>query len=466
MSLSGQVNVLYDHIKDQQSLNEHNQTLFNIYEGDLLGYVMKALQNQLSAQSFDIAKTRIPPINVLVRLIDKLSKIYQQGPVRNVSTEKESDKNLLNIYERSMNFNSQMNGSNEFYNLFKNNLVQPYLDPRGMPALRTISSDKFTVYSDSQVSPTEPTHVITFHTSRDNKGNSCKVYYVYTDTEFMVFDDDKNIRTDLMASMGMEDGVNPVGRIPFVYINKSKNLLIPKPDTDTKEMTILLPVMLADLNFATMMQAFSILYGIDVSDKGIVMSPSAFWTFKSEVGSDKTPQIGVLKPQVDIAETLNLCQAEVSMWLQTRGIKPGAVGKLTSENFASGISKMIDEMDTSEERQKQVSVYTDAERKFWELTTQFMHPYWRKLGKLETSLNFSSDLEITTNFQEQLPLLNRGELVKDLDSEVKAGFTTRRRAIQRLNPRMTDSEIDDLIREIETEQTENRVIENNENREV
>lgn len=452
MSLADQIDVLWDHVKSQNKITEHNQKLFNIFEGDLLGYALAELSKQLNPQSYDLAKHRIPAINILTRVTDKLSQIYQQEPTRNVSTNRDSDKELLSMYEQSMSFNSEMNGSNEFFNLFKNNLIQPYIHNM-QPKLRTISSDMFTVYSDSDVDPTIPTHVITFHAGKNRKDDPTTLYYVYTDTEFMIFDDEKDLRSDLMSKFGkeLEDGINIAKTIPFVYANKSRNLLIPKIDTDVLSMVLLLPVMLADLNFAVMMQAFSIIYGIDIDDEGIKMSPNAFWNFRSDEGTDKPPQLGILKPQVDIEPTLNLIQAEISMWLQTKSIKPGAVGKLTPENYASGISKIIDEMDTSEARQKQVSVYKDVESELWFKITNFMHPLWRSRNLIDTRLDFSSDAKIQTNFAPQLPLLNRGDLVDDLKKEVDAGFTTRFRAIKKLNPRMTDDEIEQLMSEIDEE---------------
>ena len=449
--LEKQVEELYQHVQSQGPLLAHNEDLFCIYEGELLSFIEAELKNQLSLQSYEIAKSRIPPINLLTKLIDKLSKIYQQDPMRYALHGTEADKELLHWYEHSMDMNVVMNSSNEFFNLFKNNLIQPYVY-KGMPRLRSLSSNMFTVYSESEVDPTEPTHVITFHENKRKDGSIEKLYYVYTDDEFMIFDTDQKIRRDIMSMIGNPDGVNVAGKIPFVYVNRSKNLLIPKIDTDVKKMVILAPVLLSDINFSVMMQAFSIMYGIDIDDQGIKMAPNAFWSFKSDPSTETTPSLGVLKPQVDIQPTMELIQAEIGLWLQTKGIKPGAVGTLTSENFASGISKMIDEMDTSEERQKQVGIYKSVESKIWNLITNHMHPTWKAQGAIDQPLEFHPDVKIVTDFSEQLPMLNRGDIVRDLQSEVMAGFTSKRRAIKKLNPRMSEDQIDELLAEIQEDQ--------------
>lgn len=455
MSNKDTIEMLMDHVGNQRNVIQHNSEIFDIYEGNLLPYVYEALRSQLGAQSFDIAKKRIAPINMLTKLIDKLSKIYQQQPIRHVENGSDSDKELLSYYEKSMNINSVMNTSNEFYNLFKNTLLMPYVF-KGVPSLRAIPSDKFTVFSNSMVSPETPTHVVTYQSIREEGVNKA-IYYVYTDDNFIVVDETGKIRLDIMSSMDNVEGINTIGRIPFTYINRSKNLLIPKVDTDLKAMILLLPVMLSDLNFGAMMQAFSIIYGIDVDDEGLKMAPNAFWAFKSDETTDKAPQIGVLKPQIDIKETLDLIQSQITLWLDTKGVKAGSVGKLTSENYASGISKMIDAMDTSEERQAQVSVFTDAEVDLWDLNTNFMHPYWKSAGMIDQSLDFSKGMSVVTNFAPQLPLLNRGQIVEDLGKEVTAGFISKRRAIKKLNPRMSEIEIDSLLKEIFDEELSENV---------
>ena len=78
--------------------------------------------------------------------------------------------------------------------------------------------------------------------------------------------------------------------------------------------------------------------------------------------------------------------------------------------------------------------------------------------RLITMPLFSVDAKVVTDFQEQLPTLTRGDIVEDLELEVNSGFTSRRRAIQKLNPKMTEEEIDDLIAEIDAEKSANIVV--------
>jgi hypothetical protein len=401
----------------------------------------------MSPQSFEQQMHRLCPINILPKIVDKLTNIYQTAVTREVVNGSETDAALLGWYANSFAVNRRMNTANEFYNLTKASLVFPYVS-NGAPRLRVIKNDRFAVISTDPIEPNKPTHVVVFGDKVDGKD----IYWTWSATEFLISDESGETRQDLMIKYDNPLGVNPVGRLPFVYINASSELYPPQ-DTDTLTMVKLLPIMCSDLNLAAMFQCFSILYGIDISDTNLKFAPNAFWSLKSDPTSDKKPEIGSIKPQVDYDQVLNLIQSQLTMWLSSKGIRAGSIGTLTAENAASGISKMIDEMDTFDARQKQVSIFEDAERELWDLTLNHMHPYWVASGMIDNPAIFTPTAAVVTKFAIQLPQQTRGQVVRDIKEEFAAGFISRRRALVKLNPEMTDAEIDELQAEIIEERT-------------
>lgn len=443
---------IIEQIQKNKHRIEENLDLFEIFEGQLLNHVDEALRCQLSPQSYEQARHRIAPINVLRRIIDKLSKIYQQSPTRTVMDGSERDAELLAWYEEKLGVNEVFNQSNEFANLQKNNIIEIFLDGN-MPKIRSIPAQHFWPYSVNKVDPTEPTHFAIFDTDKcfDKNGQMQDLLRIYSDEMFVIVDSEGDIVRSEMQAMGNPEGINPVGKLPFTYVNTSANLLVPLPDTDTKAMSVLIPILLTDLNHAVQFQSFSMIYGVDIDVKDIKRAPNAFLDLKSDPASDKTPQIGSIKPQVDIDQVLGLVASEFSLWLNTRGIKPGSIGQLNRDNFASGVSKMIDEMDVSEHRQKQVTLYENVEADFWDRLLHHYHPFWVANGMVENRQLFSPDARVQTNFQQQVPMLRRGDIIKELEAEIMAGFTTKKRAIKVLNPHLTEDEIEELIRDIKQE---------------
>lgn len=438
---------IIDCYNDRRNALHHDHALIDIFEGNLLCYVEEDLARQLSPKAYEQCRHRIPPINVLTKIIDKMSTIYQPPPVRRVvkDTGTQEDGALLEWYTERLKL-QEMAQALELYNLCKAQLIQPYVH-RGKPYLRAIPNDRFFVLGCDPVDKKRVTHLVTF----DAQGDNGVRFTAYTETEFLIFNEKKEVDTAAMTAVANPTGINPYGVIPFVYRANARFKVAPTQDTDIIRMVKLVPLLLADLNYAVMYQAFSIIYGINVDEQTMDMNPSSFWRFKKDANVEGDPEIGMLKPQVDIAEVMSLVQTELALWLNTRGIRPGSVGKLEADQFASGISKLIDEMDTVEIRQKLVEVFTEIESDLWDMVMHKLHPVWVQHGLFEQKALFSAGAKVETVFSKQLPMTSRGQIVTDQKNEVDAGFTTRRRAIKTLNPSMSDDEIDDLMEEIEAE---------------
>lgn len=432
-------------VSSQSGYRQHNYELIDVFDGNLTKYIIADLKKTLSPQAFEQQMHRLSPINILPKIVDKLTNIYSTSVSRQTEPEGQA---MLDWYVKEMNPNLILNSANELYNLTKSSLVYPYVS-KGKPKLRVIHNDKFAVYSDNPEEPQTPTHVILLAGKKDG----LDIYWTWSGTQFLISDSDGKVCYDMMAAMENPEGINPIGRLPFVYVNASLNQLLPPQDTDTLTMVKLLPILLSDLNLAAMFQCFSIIYGIDVSDENIKFAPNAFWSLKSDKTSDKKPEIGTIKPQVDYDQVLNLIQAQLTMWLSSKGIRAGSIGQLTAENAASGISKLIDEMDTYEARQAQVETFVRAEAELWDLVLKYMHPYWFNRGLIDNPATFPMTAEVVTTFALQLPTQTRGAVVRDLRDERASGFISRRRAVKKLNPEMTEAEIDLLIAEIDAERT-------------
>jgi hypothetical protein len=423
-----------------------NSKVLDLLDGCLERYLLESLQRQLSPRAYSYAKERIVPINIFPRYVEKLTSIYQTGVVRDVQGGSESDTQLLGWYENQFDVDSTMHVANKLYNACGASLIHPYMSPIG-PRLRYIQNDRFVVHSEDPINPTTPTTVILI-AGKDSMG--MEVYWVYDKESFRVIKSDETIDFNAMAQLGVPDGVNIYGVLPFVYVNKSPLRLVPEPDMDSIRMTEYVPIALTDLNLAAMFSSFAITYVINGTVENPVKSPNAMWFLKSD-DPEKDVEIGTLKPEVDYADVLNLIQSEMSLWLGSKGIKSQSVGNLTQDNYASGIAKIIDEADTYDVRQQQTVFFGKAETQLWELVFRHMHPVWSASMSVENRSQFSPAAEVDVKFAVVPVGTQRSQLIADQKEEYAAGFTTRRRAIASLNPQMTMSQVDELIHEIEEE---------------
>lgn len=448
----------YSHLKDTLSVNSH---LVDVYEGNLLPHVEAELRIQLSARAFQSCERRIPPINIEKKYIDKLSTIYSEPPRRIVSGS-EADKEMWDWYLENFKIDVEMQVSNEYFNMHRGTALEPYLDNNFLPRLRALPRDRFFVYSKDMANPLNPTHFVKVMGKYDVKkysaldkgyvGKELQILYVYTDEEFLIIDEEGDPVDELMAASGA-DGINPFGKIPFVYLNRSKTKINPPADCDLYQMTKLIPVMLTDVNYALMFQSFAIWYTIDVDDSQLQMNPNTVVSLKSDPKSDKKPEIGSIKPDLDSDKYYAAIQEQLALWLQTRGVRAGSVGQLQAENATSGLSKMVDEMDTTQERRKTTPFFSQAEQDLFNLVSKNMHPIWARNPSYLQKALFTKEATCSVEFKEQIVLKSRTELLDETTKELKEGLVSRETAMRRINPDLSEEEIEDEMERINKERT-------------
>lgn len=430
-----------------EDLETHYKTL-DILENNLERYILDCLARQLSPKVFKHAKERLVPINIFPRYVDKITNIYQTGVIRDIKDGTDQDNELMSWYQEQMSPNLKFHWSNKLFNACKSTLIQPYIpDGGGSPKIRVIPNDRFVVYSDDPHEPTNPTMVVLI-AGKDGLGKD--VYWAYDKDQFMIVKSDESIDYKAMDEMGLGDGVNPYGALPFIYVNSSPLKVMPCPDKDSIRMTEFVPMALTDLNVAAMFGAFSITHITNGSVENLTYAPNALWFLKPD-DPEKDVQIGSLKPQIDYQEALALIQSELSLWLGSKGIKSQSVGQLTVESAASGIAKIIDEADTFDVRQEQTVHYGRAEKDFWNLVLHNMHPVWVARNLVENRQLASASCSVETKFAVTPAGTQRTQLIADQKEEYAAGFTTRKRAIATLNPQMTMDEVEELIHDIDEE---------------
>jgi len=429
---------------------EHTRIVLDIYSGNLRPYVDQILKETLTEDYYRQIKSRMVLINVLRRITEKTSRAYQKNPSRFVSDQRyEGD---VRFYEAAFNLDVRMQQADEYTSLFKAYALEPFVH-LGRPMIRALPFDRFLPFSDDDVDPTHMTVFIKFMGKRivirAGRKELREIYHAVSDTEFLSFDSEGDVVSE---DMEMNQGINPYGVIPFLYADRASDQLIPTQDTDTLSLTKIIPVMLSDLAGAVMFQCFSVVYGIDVNAENLKMSPNAFWSLKSDAKSDKQPTIGSIKPEADIDQVMKFISDTFSMWLETRGIRTGSMGSMSASNMASGISKIIDELDATELVEKSQRAFVSDEVKFWHMLGRVQN-YWVTSSQItETDYKtgiWPDDLKVVPQFEKPAPIVDRKTQVDTAALEVEKGLLPRRMAIKRLNPSLSDEDLVAWVSEID-----------------
>lgn len=430
-------------VKENASFLNKNAEALNIYEGNLLPYIDKILQSSLSPNYYNAIKDRVLPINILQRFIDKISTTYSKSPSRLSEDTKEQE--FVDFYANAMDIDQSGTIADAYSHLFKGFAWEPYIDKNGKPAIRELSFDSFLVMSDSKVNPEEETIFIKLM-GKANGSDDSMLLHVYTDDEFDSFYMSGQENT---ADLIENEGINVIGTIPFVYGKRQKNRLLPVLDSDMIKITKAIPVMLTDGAGAQMFQSFTQIYGIDLSFENATMSPNVIWSLKSDVNSDKKPEIGTIKPEADTEKVIQFVTTIFTMWLESKGVRIGSMGSVDGGNASSGIAKIIDEIDVWEIRKKSQEWFEKDEKELWNVKLPKIHDYWIKSGMVKASevpgLIGDKQLNIHIEFEAPKPMQTRMEEIAEIKAEVDLGVMTMEQAIKRLYPKYDDAQIRETL---------------------
>jgi Phage portal protein, SPP1 Gp6-like len=433
---------IIDYVKSQQHFLSQVDEIFDIYDGNLRPYIDKILKESLSERYYCAIKDRILPINILQRFANKIATTYSKPPMRETSNE--DHKAFLEFYENAFSINNSGMLADIYSSLAKGFAWEPYIDAKGNPAMRELAFNRFLVMSESSVSPEEETVFIKIMGRKGSTDDSI-LLHVYTDTEFDAFYMGGETSVEHLIE---NQGVNLYGVIPFVYGKRQKHKLMPTLDSDMLSITKAISVMLSDMSGALMFSCFPVMYGIDINAENMTLTPNAFWSLKSDKDSEKTPTVGVLQPTADSQKVLEFVMNIFILWLETKGIRTGSVGNIQGGSVASGISKIIDEMDAYEVKKKSMEWFKKDEEELWNEKLPLIHNYWIKSGMVDAKLVpplVVGTVEVEVEFEKPTPMLSRTEEIANVKAELDIGTITQEMAIKILHPDYNEDVVSEMI---------------------
>lgn len=436
-------------LEDYDLFYEYNEEVLDIYEGNLLPYIEQLMKDTLDDRYFQHIKHRILPINFIQKIVDKLAKSYSESPLRRAD-----DMEFVEQYEQILDLDAKMGMAEEYSYLNKGYALKPKLTNRGEIKMDVIPFDKFHVIADDPSDKMLPTVFIEFlgkvereKTVKDREEIlEVDCYIAYTDNEIIGFDEEGSWIPEIAEELNY---TNPLGCIPFVYGNRGRSNIMPKQDTDFLRLAKVLPLMLSDINGAIMFQCFTLIYGIDVEFQDAKMSPNAIWDLRSDPKSDKTASVGTLQPTVDSEKALNWFKNMLGLWLDSKGIDAGSITQLDSQDMASGLSKAMDELDTTEARKKSINKLAKEEKELFVLLAK-LNNYWLTLPQSnELGLRMVDVQEIEESFEaefkEPTVKLDYTTEVQNSINMLQNGLSYREKEIKRLHPYASEDEINQIF---------------------
>ncbi len=309
---------IIEHFNNYADYLDFNYRIYKVLQGQLKHEVECSLQKEIiSKPALHRALQRIPSINILKKTTEKLSKVYIERPVRLANNK--TDRDIMDNIVRSTHMDSMLSEANAIYNAANSFAIEPYIEGK-KHKLRILAPHQFLPYSDNPSNPNEMTVFIKLLGRRvehvgpvfnddgtllkDQESREVDVLALYSDKEFLIIDSLGGTRTDIMSEMGIPSRNNTLGRIPFVYKSKSKLQLIPFPNQEGFDMSVLVPKLLTDLNYAVQFMSHSIIWTKNTELEGQALNPDSVIHLGDTTADGGDPEINTIDPKIDIENNL------------------------------------------------------------------------------------------------------------------------------------------------------------------
>lgn len=444
---------IIEYIKSKENqvrlMGDHDR--FQVYNGKLKEVIKKAISTEFARpETISELVNRIIPINITQKIINKLSMVYMSAPRREALDQNPMDNELIDLYSGPLKINMNGKIANRYYKLFKHAVWEPYLDSDGVPRIRTLPSHTYTPISTDPREPHKPT-IFVKHLY-NHKDPLVERFAIWTNETFKIVNGNGDYCYEEMQKLDNPEGVNPFGVIPVVYISEPDDLcLIPISDDDLICMQVAICLLLTDLAFASKYQLWSIfvLTGADGSAK-LELNPNSI--IQLPEGAD----FKTVKPDTDIDKALNYIESLISLLLTTKNLSVGDISGSVKAEGASGVAKMIDRAETTEDRKDQQAIFIDAEKQLWELFSHKMLPHWVQTGQINPDYvgKFSEDFEVAIKFPDPKPYIGDAEIVDVEKAKLDAGLTTKMMALKAVHPDLEGEQIIALVEELHKEEKE------------
>lgn len=431
---------------------------------------------------------RLAPLNILKKIINKKSVVYSRPPVRIVENKSTSDQALVDYYSYELGMNEVMQKANRYFNLFSNTVlyavpfgdkikacvVPPYLysvtpnqfDPtmlegfifnRFMEEDMLLSQDDLgsaTGYEGYQRQRgTENGKGLVGSEERDDSQD--RQYIFWTPSQHFTTDDTGN-KIVFDTAKSEEQFVNPIDRLPVVSLNKDRDA---QPwstqGEDMVDLTLAIQTGWTDLLTIAKHQGFSILTIVAPEEpKKLTIGVNRAVWLKQDPGQ-APPSISYVTGNSPLNEYKELLMELLGLLLTTNDMAPGSVsGVNNSKNYSSGFQALIEMADTLEALEADKPVLRNAEHEFWEVIAAW-HNYMYDTGVLNEEAKsygkFSEDFDVAIHYADMKPIESEKDRLEAVEKLVALNLITQRDALRKLNPDLTDDQIDQNMKDIASE---------------
>lgn len=264
----------------------------------------------------------------------------------------------------------------------------------------------------------------------------------------------------IIPGMQQPDLANLIGMLPFVDLAKDRDgNYWGQGGDDLTEAAILVNLLLTDFAGILSAQGWGqpVLKGNFEKDQPdeVETGPHNLIRLYQKEGQPE-PKFELISTEVNADAWMRLVEVYIALLLTTNNLSPRNIsGKLDAASVASGIAKMIDESESTEDITEAQQYYSRKEQDFWEIVARWLdalRPTDRLVEELKAIPAFLGKA-VNVRFKQQSTVLSDDEKLNLIKKRKEIGLTLIEDLIKMDDPHLSDQEAKDRIQQILEQRT-------------
>lgn len=436
---------------------------FEVYSGKLKNHVKNRIKEiyPKTHGSFSISS-----LNISKKITDKLSKGYKQAPIRMLDSQSESED--YSKLMKDINANKAWQAFDIYYNLHRYACMWfSFIEEDGEQkiVLRPLNPSQFFRVVDN-VGRTK-TFIVNFpdndlYETTDTDGrkstiqdsaqdSGCRRFAFWSDSQHVVVrhyqeSGEGNCRIVYERIEGNENNINQLGMIPAVFAQQGDNTVLPiiNPLTDQAiEFNQQYSVMLTGASLQTF--GHLVLSHPEDQEMPNEIYNSLFTYSRLPQKDGETPTtLDYLNPSPNLSGNLEIIQ-NYGHQIVTEHLGNGSQNVKGSDNFASGLDRLIAMSDITNTIENNQSVYAEVEEGMYQIIKSFYR---------ERNDNTFRSTNLTVKYPKPKPAQSEKDLLENIKMKLELGLIEKYEAIIMLDPNTSEESARDKIDKVKEEKEE------------
>lgn len=476
---------------------------FEILRDKTKKYVMERLRDQgFSDDTLRVMEARASNISVAKKIVKKKARTYNSGVDRNIPGD---EAGTLAVQELAdiLGVNDQFKKGDEYMQLSRNAAVYPHpvIDHFGENfeggqrpiyslTVRTLHPHSYDVIPDGQNRERARCFILSDFPAGDGYNYCGAMEYVPGGRGGHRYNGEGDGMDQVIADTPSDDGANgkhyiwwtskyhfttdrfgkiilqkspldlqnPIGLLPPVNLAKDQDgSFWGEGGDDIIDGAILANIFLTDAASILNMQGWGqpVMIGNNLKDKEYKVGPQNVLELSTNPGDDSKPDFKIVSTDPHTDAWLRILEVYIALLLTTNNLSPRNIqGKLEASSISSGIAKMVDESESTEDINESQGYFIKREREFWVRVQKWLEVFRSAeslVPELETLPDFDGS-EVNVRFKSQGVVLSEKEKLEIIELRKKLGINTMIELLKIDDPSLSDKEAEVKLRNIAKDQ--------------